>query len=124
MDNAPAFSPNGAIDLAISPLVVRRSALAQNRFRALTLPPETPPERLYEALGVPLERRNAPEGGWHIWIEIDTRILRNEQIAHGRPAYDIYPASQGQDGIHYSLRSWFHHLRLPRGSYRMGLRVD
>lgn len=124
MEHAPAFSPNGAIDLAISPLVVRRSALAQNRFRALTLPPETPAQRLDDALGVPLERRNAPGGAWHIWVEVDTRALRNEQIAHGRPAYDIYPAAQDQGGVRYSLRSWFHHLRLPRGSYRMGLRVD
>ncbi|KAG9612993.1 hypothetical protein KCV01_g1502, partial [Aureobasidium melanogenum] len=124
MEHAPAFSPNGTIDLAISPMVVRRSALAQNRFRALTLPPETPSQQLDEALGVPLERRNAPGGAWHIWVEIDTRALRNEQIAHGRPAYDIYPSSQDQGGVRYSLRSWFHHLRLPRGSYRMGLRVD
>lgn len=123
-EHVPAFSTRGRIEMAISPLVSRRSPLVQNRFRVLSLPPGTTPDRLDDALGVPLERRNAPGGSWHVWVEIDTRALREQQIAHGRPAYDLYPATQDQGGVRYSLRSWFHHLRLGPGSYRMGTRPD
>lgn len=123
-EHVPAYSTGGRLQMSISPLTSRRSPLVQNRFRVLSLPPGTRPDRLDDALGVPLEYRNAPGGSWHVWVEIDTRALREQQIAHGRPAYDLYPATQDQGGVRYSLRSWFHHLRLEPGTYRMGTRLD
>lgn len=122
VDEVPFYSPNGTVELRLPPRIPRQSATRQNRFRVTDLPPETGRSILDDVLAVPASRRQAFEHD--MWIEVDTRALRDIQVANGEPAYDFYRATHDQGGHRFSLRSWFHELRLPAGSYRMGMRPD
>lgn len=122
-DHLPHFGrPDQGMEF--SPRQARRNPQSQTRFRVTTLPPTTEADILDDVLGIPQWRRGTADTGYGYWVEIDTRALREQQVANGSPAYDLYPSAVGHGGHRLSLRSWFHHLRLPPGSYRTGRRPD